>query len=138
MIRLSKLSDYAVIIVAHLSSQGEVPLSASVIAEKIKLPEPTVAKVLKLLCGAGIVGSLRGANGGYSLLTQADELSIYQVVTAIEGEMALTSCVEGGKDSCTIAEVCPMHTRWDPVNDAIKTTLGQISIQDMMSKQVRA
>lgn len=132
MIKLSKLADYAVVTLAEMA-KGDAALStASQLAVKTALPEPTVAKVLKLLAKGGIIASTRGANGGYQLVQTPDKISIAAVVTALDGPITLASCVEGSDECCTHADVCPIKGQWDPVNQAMKTALENVSLAQMI------
>jgi len=92
MLRISKMTDYAIMVMVELlASQGEV-LSAHALAERSRLELPTVSKVLKLLVKTGLVESYRGANGGYSLERNAQDISVAEIITAIEGPIAMTEC----------------------------------------------
>ena len=129
MLRLSRLTDYAVVALVRLGQTAVVETSPG-IAAAIGIPEPTVAKVLKALAGQGLVVSQRGARGGYRLARGLRSISIADVISAIDGPIALTSCIDGGFN-CTTHALCPMAGRWDPVNDAIRNALSAISLADM-------
>jgi FeS assembly SUF system regulator len=133
MIKLSKLSDYAIVILGALAALQGKKASASALSQKTGLPEPTVAKVLKLLNKEGIVSSVRGANGGYTLQRGTDAINVYEVLKAIEGPMALAACVEGSHDNCAIAGTCPINGQWDMVNKAMRTALQSISLANMIA-----
>ncbi len=128
MLRLSKLTDYAVVVLVRLSRDGGVQTSPGISAA-VGLPEPTVAKVLKAMTLGGLVVSQRGARGGYRLARPLDAIPVSDVIRAIDGPIALTACVDGG--GCDSGHVCPMRGRWDPVNTAIRAALGAISLADM-------
>jgi Rrf2 family protein len=100
------------------------------------VPEPTVAKVLKALAGAGLVNSQRGARGGYRLARPVREVSVADVITAIDGPIALTACVDGGNGSCDVESMCAVKGRWDLVNDAIHAALTGISLTDMRAASI--
>ena len=129
MLRLSRLTDYAVIALVHLG-QAEAVATSGGIAAAVGLPEPTIAKVLKALASHEVVRSLRGARGGYRLARPLAAISIADVILAIDGPIALASCVDGGVN-CTTHSLCPMAGRWDPVNDAIRGALIGISLAEM-------
>ncbi len=135
MLRLSKLTDYAVVVLIRLSdaerASGDAVHTAPGLAVATGVPEPTVAKVLKALAGAGLVVSQRGARGGYRLARPVDEVSVADVITAIDGPIALTACVDGGTGSCDVESMCAVKGRWDLVNDAIHAALTGISLTDM-------
>ena len=128
MFRLSKLADYAVVVLVRLSHADMVQTSPG-IAASIGLPEPTVAKVLKAMGAHGLVVSQRGARGGYRLGRALSAIPVADVIEAIDGRIALTACVEGG--DCESGCLCPMRGRWDPVNSAIRAALGTITLADM-------
>ena len=130
MLRLSKLTDYAVVVLVRLSGMTGVQTSPG-IAAATGIPEPTVAKVLKTLAGSELVSSQRGARGGYRLNRPLSDIPIADVIAAIDGPIALTACVEGSTVTCEAKNLCPMHGRWDPVNDAIHRALSSITLADM-------
>lgn len=131
MLKLSKLADYAVVIITALDSHEDELVSASILSQETRLPEPTVAKVLKLLSASNIVTSIRGVKGGYKLSAGIDKISIKDVITALDGPIALTACVEDSGEGCEFAPTCAMHGRWNRVNKAIKEALEAVSIYDM-------
>ena len=135
MLRLSKLTDYAVVVLVRLSG-GEVVQTSPGIAATTGIPEPTVAKVLKALAGSGLVASQRGARGGYRLMRPLAAIPISDVIAAVDGPIALTACVEGSGTGCECQELCPMRGRWDPVNEAIQQALSAITLADMREASV--
>lgn len=130
MLRLSKLTDYAVVVLVRLS-RGEPCQTSPGIAAATGVPEPTVAKVLKALASASLVTSQRGARGGYRLAQPLSAIPVAHVVTAIDGPIALTACVEGSGTGCEAEHLCPVRGRWDPVNHAVREALSHISLADM-------
>ena len=134
MLRLSRLTDYAVVALVRLSTSDGVATSPG-IAASIGIPEPTVAKVLKALAGQGLVTSTRGARGGYRLARPLAEIAVAEVIVAIDGPIALTSCVDGAV-GCESQSLCPVAGRWDPVNDAIREALTGITLADMAAAAI--
>lgn len=130
MLRLSKLTDYAVVVLVRLSHHTDVATSPT-LAQATGVPEPTVAKVLKALCAAGLVVSQRGARGGYRLARPLSAIPVAAVITAIDGPISLTACVDGATGGCEAQGVCPIRGRWDPVNDAIRDALTGITLDRM-------
>ena len=130
MLRLSKLTDYAVVVLIRLS-HGEPCQTSPGIAAVTGVPEPTVAKVLKALTCAGLVTSQRGARGGYRLAQPLSAIPVADVVTAIDGPIALAACVEGSGTGCEAEHLCPVRGRWDPVNEAVRDALAHITLADM-------
>jgi len=135
MIKLSKLTDYAVVVLAVMAQERGTVVSASALAEKTHLPEPTVAKVLKILSKHGIILSVRGTNGGYKLEKTADQIDMASVISAMDGPIALTACVDGSAGCCNLENSCPVKGQWDPVNMAMKQALGNVSLAQMIQTQ---
>lgn len=132
MIKVSKLADYAVVVLASLAGAelGKV-MSASDLSEQTKLPEPTVSKVLKLLAKGEILNSVRGASGGYTFMKPPESITVADIIMAVDGPISLTACVEGSEQDCTYAACCSIKGRWTGVNKAIKDALDNISLSDM-------
>ncbi|HEY1934319.1 MAG TPA: SUF system Fe-S cluster assembly regulator [Acetobacteraceae bacterium] len=135
MLRLSKLTDYAVVVLVRLAGTEGVQTSPG-IAASIGIPEPTVAKVLKTLAAGGLVASQRGARGGYRLLRPLSAIPIADVIATIDGPIALAACVDGSATECESQGLCPIRGRWDPVNDAIHQALSAITLADMQEASV--
>ncbi len=140
MIRLSKLTDYAVVVLFKLSAAeaAESVQTSPGIAIATGVPEPTVAKVLKLLTASALVASHRGARGGYRLARSLEEISIADVITAVDGPIALTACVDGAQVTCGNGEGCALRGRWQLVNDAIRRALEGISLAEMFEEPLPA
>jgi FeS assembly SUF system regulator len=130
LLRLSKLTDYAVVVLVRLSGSDGVQTSPG-IAAATGIPEPTVAKVLKALAAGGLVASQRGARGGYRLMRPLSAIPVSDVIAAIDGPIALAACVDGGNGQCEVEHICSVRGRWDPVNDAIQQALSAITLADM-------
>lgn len=132
MFRLSKMSDYAVVVLSELGREGvSAKRSAGDLAAATGIAEPTVAKVLKLLGAAGLVTSQRGAQGGYRIARPLSRTAIADVIVAVEGPIALAACVDGATGCCEAEGTCPVRGRWDPVNAAIRRALSEITLADM-------
>lgn len=132
MIKVSKLADYAVVILATLAASDEAQMTAAGLALKTGLPEPTVAKVLKLLAKEDLLESIRGAGGGYRLAARPAEIRVSQIISAVDGPVSLTACVDGNTESCSYESMCPVKGRWDGVNRAIRESLERISLAEML------
>ena len=134
MLKLSKLTDYAIVVLVHLREDAPVRTASSV-AQAVGLPEPTVSKVLKTLAGAGLVSSQRGARGGYGLARPLASIGVADVVVAMDGPVALVACVEGSTAPCEAENACPVRGRWDPINDAVRKALAHITLADIEAAQ---
>lgn len=137
MIKLSRFTDYAVVILAELAKgeAGHLRLAASDLAARTNLPEPTVAKILKSLTRAGILSSTRGVNGGYGLTRMAEKITVADIITALDGPISLTDCADNSP--CVLEGHCSMHGRWGKVNFAIRTALESVTLVDLMQASVK-
>jgi FeS assembly SUF system regulator len=131
MLKISKLADYAILIVSYMAQQTEQVLSAKQIATGIHIGLPTVSKVLKLLGAAQIVISYRGIVGGYQLAQATDQITLAQIVTAIEGQVAMTECCSTDT-LCVLDAICAIKENWKTINKIILTALGSLTLADMM------
>lgn len=130
MLRLSKLTDYALLLLAEMAA-GEGLRSASELAEQTGLEATTVAKVLKQLGQCGLVSSVRGAHGGYQLSRPASRISVGEVVSAMEGPIGMTECaIEHGL--CNHESRCGMRSNWMVISRAVARALNDVSVADMM------
>ncbi len=130
MLRISKLTDYAILAMVELTTHREEVLSAQALAERCGLEAPTVSKVLKALVRADLVESFRGANGGYRARSAPDRVSIAAVIDAIEGPIAMTECsVHEGL--CTVEASCSARENWQKVSRAVADALERVSLADM-------
>lgn len=133
MIKLSRLTDYAVVVLAEMSRAKGGLMAASTLSARTGLPEPTVSKVLKTLSRNGLLASVRGVAGGYRLDRAAAEIPVSLIIAAMEGPISLTSCVSGSNEACALEGKCNMHGRWNPVNAAINAALDAVTLADMLN-----
>jgi len=131
MIILSKLADYGVIVASQLAADPERQTTAAALAAQARLPRATVAKVLKALAHAGVVAGARGAAGGYRLARPATDISVAEVVAAIDGAIGLTQCTSH-KPSCERSDFCPTRTPWQRINHAVGAALGAVTLAEMV------
>lgn len=131
MLRVTKLTDYATVVLTVLASQADRVWSAAELAERARLELPTVAKLLKPLAHAGLVESFRGANGGYRLTRPAQEISLIAIVEAIEGRLEMTEC-SGEHSNCEHEPHCGVQSHWRRINDVISEALGNISLAELL------
>lgn len=131
MLRISKLTDYALLIMSHMAKEPTAILSAKSLADILHLSPPTVSKILKILSDGNLVKSVRGADGGYSLARQPTKISVADIITTMEGKLAITECCET-VSFCTIDSVCNMRTNWRTINKLVHGLLAKLSIADML------
>ncbi len=131
MIRLSKLADYGIVVMTHMARQPGRQHNAPEVAAQSHIPLPMVSKILKSLARAGLLQSHRGVKGGYGLARPAAAISVAAVISALDGPIALTACIEDGPGGCEIEALCPARANWQRINDAIRTALDGISMAEM-------
>lgn len=130
MLRIGKLTDYATVLMAALAQRAQDCVSASRLAEDTRLELPTVAKVLKTLAKAGLVQSIRGVNGGYRLGRLPEQISVADIVRAMEGPIALTECsLEPGL--CSHEAQCNLRGNWQRIGLAVESALESLSLADL-------
>jgi len=130
VLRLSKLADYAVVLLARLGQGGGLHTAPSLSAAT-GIAEPTVAKVLRILSQGGLVEAQRGARGGHRLSRPVSSIPLSEVIVAVDGPIALTACVDGATGGCEAEGYCPVRGRWDPVNEAVRAALSAVTIADL-------
>jgi len=131
MIRMTKQADYGFVLLSRLAEAPDRVVNAPELAEESRLPLPMVSKILKLLTKAGIVRSLRGVKGGYSLARAPHRISAVEIVRALEGPVALTVCVEGSPGECDLEPFCSVRGHWQRINVAVEAALARISLADL-------
>jgi FeS assembly SUF system regulator len=128
MLRMSKLTDYGIVLLTHLAKDGAPAMqTAQDLAQASRVPLPTVSKILKELCRGGLVVSHRGRHGGYSLSRPPESISVAQVVEALEGPLGLTECANT-VGSCSLEETCVARSHWGPISRAIQRTLSRLPL----------
>lgn len=132
MLRVTKLTDYATVVLTALAARPGDVLSAAELAEYAGLEMPTVAKVLKPLAQAGLVEGFRGTNGGYRLLRPAGVINLVEIVEAMEGPLGMTECsVHAG--ACGIEQSCGVRANWRRINDVVADALRGVTLADMLA-----
>jgi len=123
------MTDYAILAMVELARDGGI-LSAQRLSGRMHVETPTVSKVLKMLARSGLVVSIRGANGGYRVAKQADEINVAEIIAAIEGPIAMTECsVEKGL--CSVEHSCSMRSNWRRISLAVSGALQKVSLSEM-------
>ena len=133
MLRISKMADYGVVLGTRLAT---LPLNAlrsvSELSSDTGIPQPTVAKVLKLLVRSSLVTSVRGAQGGYRLAHAADAVHVAAVIVAIEGPIGVTACgIEEAHADCDLTSHCDVRGNWQLINRAILSALEGVTLEQM-------
>lgn len=131
MIRITKQTDYGIVLTSHMAGEAGRMFTATELADETQLPVPMVSKILKHLARHGVLTSYRGANGGYALSRPPSEIAISEVITALEGPIAITECIDDGPGDCNHEPVCPMRGNWQVINRAVRRALDGITLAEM-------
>ena len=131
MIRLSRLADYGLVLMGRMAARPAPGHNALGLSDETQLPMPTVAKLLVRLTQGGLLVSHRGAKGGYQLARPPAEISVGDIVVAVDGPIALTQCLEHGAGPCDVEPICPTRRGWNRLNDAVKRALTEVSLAEL-------
>lgn len=130
MLRLARLTDYAILIAASLAERDGDSASARDLAQATGIPWPTVVKLLKRLTASGVLRSSVGRSGGYALARSPDGIGLIEVIEAVEGPLGLTECSrETG--NCWIQDACVTCRHWLVINRAVRDALQGIRVADL-------
>jgi FeS assembly SUF system regulator len=130
MIRITKQTDYAIVLLTHMAATPERQVNAPELAAETRLPLPMVSKILKLLVREGVLLSHRGVKGGYGLARLPEEISMAEVISALEGPIAITECIDE-HSGCSHAPFCGVSGRWHRINAALRVALEGITLAEM-------
>lgn len=131
--RLSNLADYAVVLMCAAARQcGSVVLQAPKLAEQTQIPMPTTQKLVSLLARAGLLVASRGSGGGVRLARPAAAISLADIIEAVEGPIALTTCVEESRHECALHHNCKVQPHWAAVNGAVRGALANVSLASLI------
>ena len=134
MIKLNKMTDYAVVCLGMLSRKSDCPMSASELSSKTGLTLYTVQKILKIIVSnSDLIKAHRGALGGYILNRKSSEISVVEIIEVLEGPITLTACVDNSESFCEASNICFLGGKWNKVNDIIRKTLKDISLDDLLN-----
>jgi Rrf2 family protein len=138
MLRLSKKTDYAIILLSHLGG-SPIPVSAQEVSTHYRLPQPMAANILKQLASAGMTESVRGQRGGYILSRNAESITLAEIVQAMDGEFNLVECVHE-EDRCKVAQNCPTRGPLTALHRRIQhfmeeTTLSSIITEGLIERE---
>jgi FeS assembly SUF system regulator len=131
MLRMTKQADYGFVLLSRLAAEPERIVNAPDLAAETRLPVPTVSKILKLLAKGGVLRSARGVHGGYSLTKPADAISAAELLTALEGPVALTLCIDAAPGECDHETYCQVRSHRRRINQALEEALGRITLAEL-------
>ena len=135
MLRITRLSDYAIVVLGAAARSAPGAFTARSAAEQTSLPLPAVKKILKCLVRVGVVESHRGTLGGYRLARPATQIALADIIDAIEGPFALTDCGQNSRDlqgTCEYVGHCGVHSNWSRVNRIVRRALSSVTLADMI------
>ena len=136
MLRISKLADYGTVVMVYLAHESGVVHNAKEIATHVSLAVPTVSKLLKLLAAQNLLLSQRGVKGGYMLSRDPSEISVAEIIEAVEGNSGLTECSHK-ESECFLEDVCAIRGNWRLISNAIYKALASISLVDLAKPVMR-
>lgn len=134
MLRMSRITDYGIVLLTHLAaSDAKRTYNARELAEAAHLPLPVVSKILKVLTREGFLVSSRGIKGGYSLARPPEDVSVVDVIDALEGPIALTEC---GTGSCEREASCRVRAPWQRINRVVRKSLEDVRLSDLVTPSI--
>ena len=131
MLRITRLTDYGTVVLAHLARDDASLVSAAEVAAATGIALPTVSKLLKTMAKAGLVNSTRGSHGGYQLARDARAISAADVIDTLEGPVSITECSASDRH-CDFEAICNVGGAWQRINVAIRRALDEISLADLL------
>ena len=131
MIRMTKQADYGIVLLTRMASEESRVFPATELAETVHLPTPTVSKILKLLARGGVLESHRGVKGGYCLAREPERITVAEIITALDGPIAITECIDDSPGECAQEPVCAVRGNWQRINDGIRHALDAITLAEM-------
>ncbi len=133
--QITRQADYAIRAVRYLAKQGPNQRAAtSTVAQEMKIPPSFLAKIISQLSIAGLLHTSRGARGGVTLARDAKEISLLDVVEAIDGPILLNECV-GDPASCVFSDDCLVHPIWLEVQESLVKRLRETKFDQLYSKK---
>ena len=130
MLRLSKLADYGTQVMTYMAHDRAVH-SASEVAASLGIAVPTVSKILKMLVKKNLVESLLGAKGGYMLARHPEEISVAEIIDAMDGPISITEC--SGTTTCERESTCSTRSNWQGINHIIQDALEKVNLAEMIA-----
>jgi FeS assembly SUF system regulator len=133
MIRLGKLTDYGLVLMSHMAGQSQAELhTVRDLAIQCRLPLPTVSKLLKILLRNGLLASHRGTKGGYSLAREPQQISLAEIISALEGPLALTQCSSDVVGLCDLESSCHIKDNQRLINQVVRGALENVMLSDLI------
>jgi FeS assembly SUF system regulator len=136
--RLTSLADYAVVMMAAAARHREgTRLSATLLAGETGVPLPTAQKLMGRLASAGLLTSARGTGGGFQLAREAGGISLADIIEAVEGPIAMTTCVDEARSDCALDGHCQVKPHLNVANAAVRGALAAVSLASLATPSAR-
>lgn len=134
MIRLSNLADYAVVLMSTIAARPQKIHTAATLNMDTKVPLPTVSKILGKMAKADLLTSHRGIGGGFSMNGDKENISIADIIEAVDGPVQLTNCLSAEDMCCDYEPVCSTRGKWDKINKAVYEALNNVPLSEMVTE----
>jgi FeS assembly SUF system regulator len=132
VLRISKLTDYGIMLLTHMArGPALLTYSAPELAARAHLPLPTVSKLLKTLARTGLLSAHRGVKGGFSLARRPEDISVAEIIRALEGSIAITECSLYPPGQCGLEQLCPVGNHWQQINRTVQEALEGLTLAAM-------
>lgn len=132
MIRLTNLADYAVVLMCEVAGATD-RINAQCLSTSTNIPVPTVSKILNALGRADLLVSHRGLKGGFVLARTTEEITVADIIEAIDGPIAVTLCTEPTDNDCSYTNICVMRPKWQVINSAVKDALDDVTLASLIT-----
>ena len=132
MLRITRLTDYGIVLLTHFAAKAEKSiLNARELSTETGIPLPTVSKVLKTLAHSELLETHRGIKGGFHLARPTSEITVAEMISSLEGPISMTEC--GGHDEgvCDMESLCVVKDKWKKINDAVVHALKGVTLADL-------
>ncbi len=141
MLSLTRKADYALVGLVALARRAPEKASARQLAESCKVPLPMLMNILKELVTGGMVVSTRGMNGGYRLAKDPGEITLRELIQAVEGPINLTICCAGSTgikqhQQCDLSGSCPTEAPIRKINEIFRTFLDRVTLAHLLTDEV--
>jgi FeS assembly SUF system regulator len=131
VLRITKQTDYGIVLLSHMAVDPVRVSNAPELATETQLSPAMVSKILKILAREGLLASHRGVKGGYSLARPPEEITVAEIIWALEGPIAMTECIDEAPGECQQEPVCPLRGNWQLINRAIRDSLERLTLDQM-------
>ncbi len=132
MLRMTRLTDYGIVLLTHFASNPAKPIqNARELSGQTGIPLPTVSKVLKTLAHEGLLETHRGIKGGFHLARPAEKITVAEMITSLEGPIAVTECGTHAAGSCDLEDLCVIRDKWQKINDVVISALDGVTLADL-------